>query len=451
MRQRRARRRPERELAQRVCTAGMHSAPSAYTQRVCTARVHSAYAQRALDHGVGPIGPVIGCRGTTSVVGVTVGAPGARLPESGEARTVPTQSRARRAYLDNLKVVLVACVILGHAFITYGDIGSWVYREPAQNEAFTLLANVFVALGSLFAMGLFFLIAGLLTPGPLRRKGLSGFLRDRLVRLGIPFVAYLLLVYPLAAWAGGQGAETALGALGEAWTRLDPGPLWFVGVLLLYSTGYGLWRAARPAAATPGPFRSQLLAWFAAAIAAGDLVVRLWFPMNSDQPFSAHLWQWPQCLALFVLGVLCAERGWLQPIPTRVRRIGGWATLVGIAAVVTSMVTATGPDAFVGGLTWQAALTSACEGVIAVGLSVWMLGTFERHVDHAGPVSRALGRAAFGAYVLQAPVLLCWALLVRDLAIAPEVKFLILAPAGIATSFALSWLLTRLPGVRRVL
>ena len=71
-------------------------------------------------------------------------------------------------------MVLVTCVILGHAFITYGDIGEWMYREPATSEAFNLVAAIVVSLGSLFAMGLFFLIAGLLTPGPLRRKGPGG-------------------------------------------------------------------------------------------------------------------------------------------------------------------------------------------------------------------------------------------------------------------------------------
>ena len=375
--------------------------------------------------------------------------PGTPVVEA--ARSQGAGRRPRRAYLDNLKVVLVAAVILGHAFITYGDLGSWVYREPSDDEVFTLVANAFVALGSLFAMGLFFLIAGLLTPGPLERKGTAGFLRDRLVRLGVPFAAYVVLIYPLAEWAGGQGEDTPLAALREAWFTPDPGPLWFVGVLLLFSTGYAAWRAARPAPASSPPFRPSVLVWCVVAIALGDLVVRLRFTMNSDQVLSAHVWQWPQCLALFVLGLLCAERGWLQPVPTRVRRVGGWATLTGMAVVLAAMVTADGPDAFLGGLTWQAALTSTCEGVVAVGLAMWMLGTFERHVDHAGPLASALGRSAFGAYVLQVPVLLGCALLVRGLAIPPEAKFLLVAAAALVGSFGLAWLLTRVPGVRRVL
>lgn len=48
-------------------------------------------------------------------------------------------------------------------------------------------------------------------------------------------------------------------------------------------------------------------------------------------------------------------------------------------------------------------------------------------------------------------MLLACALLARGLPIPPEAKFLVVAPAGIAASFGLAWLLTHVPGVRRVL
>ena len=224
--------------------------------------------------------------------------------------------------MDNLKVVLVTCVILGHAFITYGDIGEWMYREPASSEAFNLVAAIVVSLGSLFAMGLFFLIAGLLTPGPLGRKGPGQFLQDRLIRLGVPFVVYLLLVYPVAEWAGTR--EDTLGTtLANALLDPDPGPLWFVGVLLLFSAAYVGWRTVRPAPVHARPLRGRWLVGLGMVIAVSSVVVRLWFPIDSVQPFAAHVWQWPQCIGLFVLGLLAAERGWLQPVARRDQRAGG--------------------------------------------------------------------------------------------------------------------------------
>ncbi len=352
--------------------------------------------------------------------------------------------------MDNLKVVLVACVILGHAFITYGDIGEWMYREPASSEAFNLVAAIVVSLGSLFAMGLLFLIAGLLTPGPLGRKGPARFLQDRLVRLGVPFVVYLLLVYPVAEWAGSREEPLAT-ALANSLVDPDPGPLWFVGVLLLFSAAYVAWRLVRPAPVDPRPLRGRWLVGLGGVIALSSVAVRLWFPIDSVQPFAAHVWQWPQCIGLFVLGLLASERGWLQPVERRHQRTGGWVALVGVVALMAAMATGSALESFSGGLTWQALLTAGCEGAISVGLSLSLLGLFQRRFDHAGPFARALGRSAFGAYLLQVPVLLICALLVRPLSLAPEAKFLLVAPAAIAASFGIAWLLTRLPGVRRVL
>jgi glucan biosynthesis protein C len=380
---------------------------------------------------------------------VVVVTSGAAVRGTGNSTAV-NPTRVRRAYLDNLKVVLVTCVILGHAFITYADIGKWMYREPATSDAFNIVAAIMVSLGSLFAMGLFFLIAGLLTPGPLRRKGSARFLLDRLIRLGVPFLAYLLLIYPLAEWAG-EGEGSATSYLADALADPDPGPLWFVGVLLLFSVVYVAWRHFRPAPQGTGPLRGQLLVGIGAAIAVGTVVVRCEFPIDSIQPFTAHVWQWPQCIALFVLGLMAAERGWLQPVPRRIQQVGGGVALLGTVALLAAMATGASIEAFSGGLTWQAILTACCEGAIAIGLSMWLLGLFQRRFDHAGALATALGRAAFGAYVLQAPVLLICALLAHPVPIPPEGKFLIVAPAGIAASFALAWLLTRLPGIRRIL
>ncbi len=364
----------------------------------------------------------------------------------------PGQSApARRRYLDNLKVVLVAGVITAHAFITYGDIGSWAYRETSSNDAFLIVAALAVSLGSLFAMGMFFLIAGLLTPHALTRKGTGGFLRDRMLRFGVVFLAYLV-IYPILDYVGGGGEDT----LGEEFAvqshRLDPGPLWFVLVLLLFSIAYAAWRRLRPASGRERALRPGYLGWLVAAIAVSNVLVRLWLPINSYQLFAIHLWQWPQCAGLFILGDAAAEHGWLDPVPGRMRRVAGFAARAASLVMVGAFaVSRDSLDPFAGGLTWQAILTASCEASIAVALSVWLLGVFHQHVDHAGPLASGLGRAAFGAYVLQAPVLVGIALAASRLAWAPEVKFLLVAPAAVMVSFGLAWLLTRLPVVNRIL
>lgn len=381
---------------------------------------------------------------------------GATLPtvQPREGDASPGGRRARRAYLDNLKVVLVSAVIVAHVFITYGDLGSWAYREPSDNPAFVIPATLFVAVGSLFAMGLFFLIAGLLTPGALSRKGRAAFLKDRVVRLGLPFVVFLLLVYPAVEWAGEGGSQPLVTYLRGALRGLDPGPLWFVLVLLIYSVVFVAVRRVwpyRPRDAARVTSVGRFLLTLAAVVAVTTFLVRLWFPVDSFQVFALHLWQWPQCAGLFVLGTTAAERGWLDPVPRTLGRFAAMAAAAG--SVVTIAAFAVSHDAvepFAGGTSWQAFLTAGCEAVVAVGLSVWLLSVFQRRFDHAGPLARAAGRAAFGAYVLQAPVVVSLALAIQGAPLSPEVKALAVAPVAVAVSFASAWVLTRVPGVRRI-
>nr|MCU0299938.1 acyltransferase [Candidatus Nanopelagicales bacterium] len=228
-------------------------------------------------------------------------------------------------------------------------------RETSDNDAFLIVAALVVSLGSLFAMGLFFLIAGLLTPRSLAKKGTGGFLRDRVVRLGVPFLAYLV-IYPLVVWlAGDEGWREVLA---DQARELTPGPLWFVLVLLIYSACYAWWRRGHAARSDGGALRPRLLVLLGALIAASTVVVRLVFPINSDQVFSLHLWQWPQCLGLFVLGVMCAENGWADPVADRLRRGCGFSALAGVVVMVGAF--AASPESFepfAGGLQWQALLT----------------------------------------------------------------------------------------------
>jgi hypothetical protein len=264
----------------------------------------------------------------------------------------------------------------------------------------------------------------------------------------VPFVAYVLLVMP----ALNRMADDDPDSFGSYVGELDAGPLWFVGALLLFSFGYVAWRAARRRPSVTRPVGLPDLVSLAAVVAVASFVVRLVFPMNSEQVFMIHVWQWPQCIGLFALGITAAERGGLEPVPADLARMAGRVALVGTTVMVIAFGLSHDEfDPYAGGWTWQATVTAVCEGAVAVALSVWLLGRFQRRHDRTDPFRRAAGRAAFGAYVLQAPVLVLLALAVQDLDLAPELKFLVVAPFGVTASFALAWVLTRLPGVRRVL
>lgn len=106
-----------------------------------------------------------------------------------------------------------------------------------------------------FLIALLFLVAGLLTPGSHDRKGGRRFVEDRLLRLGVPFVVYVFLVQPTLVYvvvhplgdASGSSWQEYLGAE----RQIDTGPLWFVGVLLVFSLAYAAWRRLAARAGSP--------------------------------------------------------------------------------------------------------------------------------------------------------------------------------------------------------
>ena len=115
-------------------------------------------------------------------------------------------------------------------------------------------------------------------------------------------------------------------------------------ILLIYSLVYAAWVASRsrsghaPKPVTTGPLHARHLVALGAGIAIATFVVRRWFPFDSLQFTNAHVWQWPECIGLFGLGVVSARRGWLRPVPERIRRGCGWVTLVATVALILAVL-----------------------------------------------------------------------------------------------------------------
>ena len=88
----------------------------------------------------------------------------------------------RDFYIDRLRTVMTAFVILHHTAITYGSPGGWFWRElePSGSLSSQLLL-LFCATNQAYFMGFFFLLAGYFTPASLERKGYARFIGDRLL------------------------------------------------------------------------------------------------------------------------------------------------------------------------------------------------------------------------------------------------------------------------------
>ena len=108
-----------------------------------------------------------------------------------------------------------------------------------------------------------------------------------------------------------------------------------------------------------------------------------------------------------------------------------------------------------GGLHGAAAAMAVVEGLVTVGTSLWLVGlaaAHDRPLTHPqSRLGRAGARAAYGAYVVQAPVLIALAMALRPLPVPAEVKAPLLAALAVTASFGLAHLLVTRTTVGRVL
>jgi hypothetical protein len=391
-----------------------------------------------------------------------------------QARTpqAPERATGRLVYLDHLKVVLIALIIAIHAVLGYvGSDQYWTYadvQETTLHPVTEVVLVVIVAPVGLFMIALLFLVAGLLTPRSLERKGARRFVLDRLLRLGVPFALFTFLIWPLVTYALYHPFGAAPGSFWEEYFSdagyFDTGVLWFIGVLLIFSIGYaGFAVLPRPAGRsrrpdptrTPRPIGMRHLAVLVLATASATFLVRLAFPYGSESVTDLNLWEWPGCLALFGLGIAASRRGWLAEVPHALRRGSFVVTLVaGIAAAaLMGGAFATGSTGRVfGGGHWEALLFALVEGTLMVFGSVWLLGAAQRHLARPRPWSAALGRSAYGAFLLQGFVLIALALVLRPVPLPAELKALLVAIGAVVGSFAWAWLLvSRVPWLGRIL
>jgi fucose 4-O-acetylase-like acetyltransferase len=96
--------------------------------------------------------------------------------------------------------------------------------------------DLFVGFNDTFFMSLMFLVSGVFVWGSLKRKGSSGFMRDRALRLGIPFVVSAALLAPLAYYPAYIQTQSHAGFWHD-WLKLGAwpaGPAWFLWVLLAF-------------------------------------------------------------------------------------------------------------------------------------------------------------------------------------------------------------------------
>lgn len=369
---------------------------------------------------------------------------------------------SRDAYADNLKVLLVVGVIVGHATMAWTNNDAWVLEETPVHEPLLTLLNLAALVGVLVAMPVFFLIAGMFSPRSLQRKGPRRYILDRTLRFGVALVFYMLFLGPIVEYVDVQdnaGWDRGFAAfVWHCWTHPAPGPLWFLWVLLLFSIAYAVFRTVAPrrtAGSGTRPLRARYLVVTGALIAVAYFLLRIPLVFGQEVGQDLFLDQAPGWIAAFTLGVLGGERGWfdrLSPEMSRGLFRVGWAAVLTVVVVVAITAGAMGLDIdlVLAGGSWESALVAVTQAALVVALAPWLVDVFRRRFNHRGPLLREMGHAAFAAYVVHQVVLVGAVLATRVIVAPPEVEWVAAATLGVMGSFGVGALLVRVPGLSRI-
>jgi hypothetical protein len=313
--------------------------------------------------------------------------------------------------------------------------------------------------------------------GSFSRKGARAYLRDRRLRLGLPFIPAAVILAPLAYYPTylQMTGHPNFGDYLRQWISLgtwSAGPVWFVWVLLVFdyvaallfwlAPGWAEWlgRLTAGASRNPALFFACLVAITTAVYAPMTLIFGP-YAWAAWGPFTFQTSRILLYLVYFLAGVgvgACGlDRGLLAPTGNLARRWPLWiaaslfaflAYLLMIAIIFTRPLP----------LTWYAAIRSgpvmsslllfaascAASGFACLALSVRFAGSRLR-------VLESLTRNSYGIFLIHYAIVSWLAFALLGAALPAFVKFLYAFAGALALSWAATILIRRIPGAARII
>ena len=382
-----------------------------------------------------------------------------------------TKTTSRLLFVDHLRVSLVILVVLHHVAIVYGAIIPFYYVEPPVNNPLSFQALlVFVLVNQSWFMGALFLIAGYFTPGSLSRKGSGSFLKDRLLRLGIPLVIYVFVLNPISSIgfylmpASLTGITTPLTFRTFPYFKfLDMGPLWFVVMLLVLSFGYVAWERLTRNRTFPLMSKSapsyRFIGIFILVLAGASYVMRIVIPIGKDLFGFPTLSYLPQYISLFVLGIVAFRHNWFQTLPYSMGAAGFFAAVVSgvllfplaFSGQLFSLRLTPALANLMGHGHWRSAVYSLWDSIFTVGMCLALIALFRRIFNGQGVFGRFLSQQSYAVYIIHIPIIVFLAYALRGIELESLLKFGVLAAIVVPICFVVAYLIRKIPGVSRII
>lgn len=398
-----------------------------------------------------------------------------------------TEDRRDRGYeagfskaVSYLRTFITILVVTHHAGVAYSTgslripfstlregLFAWPFA-PVVDDRTTPAAIAVIAFTEISLMNAMFLLSGLFVDASLRAKGAARFVRDRLVRLGIPFFVIIGVIGPLAyatAFLRTTGEAHTLPHFWAQWRALGiwpVGPAWFLWVLLAFdlATAAALrdapvqrltpmirWLRDRPIASCILFTASMAVMYVPAGVFLDALAWRAWGPFAfQESRMPAYAW-------IFLLGwVLGAVRHEVDLLAADGPIVKHWWLWLLYAAVGYALVLAILPTA-IPNYPWSWKWRLLGSSIAALASSAYILALITGFL-HLRPKRRALfdwlSANAFGIYIVHYALVAWSQYFLRPVPLPALAKFAIVATTGIFLSGALTSLARRSAVIRRI-
>lgn len=357
------------------------------------------------------------------------------LREGNRAVSLTEEKAGKRLFfVDSLRAWMVILVVIQHVAAIYSTL------------------YLFMMLNSAYFMGLLFLLSGYFTPGSFERKGPAAFLKDRLIRLGIPTLVYFFLLNPIASWTYRTAKSSDSAAAGS----FALGPLWFAVMLLVFDLGYLAWRTLtknspeRPVGAEHGKLSFRAVTFFTLALAAITYLLRIVVPYGIFILEFPSLGYLPQYLSFFIIGIVAFRNDLLRSVSGSLGQIG--FILAVLASVIFLPAALIGPPAaFIGHGSLQSAFFALWDSIFAVGMSLALITFCRRFLNKGKKFGRFLSDHSFTVYIIHVPIISFVILAMSGLQTQQPLKSLLAAAIGLPLCFGAAYLVRLIPFVKKVI
>jgi len=370
----------------------------------------------------------------------------------------------RAYYIDNLRIVLTALVIVHHSAIAYGASGGWCYISSDTIKGWTqLLFSAFLSINQAFFMSLFFFISAYFTPDSFDKKGLKKFLTDRLIRLGIPLFIYSILINPCLSYfiiLHQNNVGSSLFDYIISYNIINPNTshLWFILALLIFESFYALFRIVfasekiRITNELPSQFNILVFILITGLLA---FLLRLVYPIGGKNIIGLQLGYFVLYIAMYLKGINANRKKWLDKLT-----IISYQKWVVFAFIIIPLIVFAWIDVtkhpgqiayYIGGFNWKALFLSYWEAIVCVGLTVFFLSNFKKYINNSNVVTKNMSADSYAVYIIHPLIIVGMTILFEIIILKPVFKLVIVAILSIFFSFIFAHAIRLIPGIKRII